>query len=48
MVVGIGWMLWNVEASIFYDLGGYVLPFYVNSVLLVFAIPIFYVYLPNN
>jgi len=41
-------MLASVEGSIFYNIGGYVLPFYINSGLLVIVIPIMYHYIPNN
>jgi len=41
-------MLGSVEGSIFYHFGGYVLPFYVNTGLLLITIPIIYHYLPDN
>lgn len=47
-MVGLGWMLGTVEGSIFYEIGGYVLPFYVNAGLLLIAFPLIYFYLPSN
>ena len=48
MIRGCAWMLGSVEGSIFYNFGGYVIPFYVNTVLLLITILIIYRYLPNN
>jgi len=41
-------MLASLEGSIFYNIGGYVLPFYINSGLLLIIIPIIYFDIPNN
>jgi len=48
MVRGLGWMLGSVEGSIFYNIGGYVLPFKVNTGLLLITMHIIYYYLPSN
>ena len=41
-------MMGSIEGSFFYGIGGYTLPFYVNSGLLVVLMPFIIKYLPTN
>jgi hypothetical protein len=43
-----GNMLGAVDGSFFYDLGGYTLPFYVNSGGILLCIPLIIAYIPSN
>lgn len=43
-----GNMLGMLEGSIFYDIGGYTLPFYVNSGLILSITPLIILYIPTN
>lgn len=41
-------MLGTMDGSFFYSLGGYTLPFYVNSGALLIFIPLVIKYIPSN
>lgn len=46
--IGIGNMFGQMEGSLFFDIGGYTLPFYVNTGALLLIIPLIFKYLPSN
>ena len=45
---GLGNMLGMLEGSIFFDIGGYTLPFFVNAGLIASDIPLVFLYIPSN
>lgn len=45
---GLGNMLGSTEGSFFYELGGYTLPFYVNSAAILLCIPLIIKFIPSN
>jgi hypothetical protein len=48
MGFGLGNMFGFVEGSLFYEIGGFTMPFYVNSGGLLILIPFIIKYLPTN
>jgi hypothetical protein len=48
MGFGLGSMLGSVEGSFLYEIGGFTLPFYVNSGVILILIPFIIKYLPTN
>jgi hypothetical protein len=41
-------MLGTIDGSLFYDLGGYTLPFYINAGALLLFIPLIIIFIPSN
>jgi len=38
----------SIEGSFFYDIGGYMLPFFVNAGCLLLLLPLVFIYVPTN